>query len=77
MSKGFHPIHKPPHFFLWDYLKVRVYQEKTRSSTSLKKKIQKEFNSITPSVFKDVMNNFCVRLKICKDLEGIHLEHMI
>ena len=70
-------MHTAPHFFLCGYLKGRLYQEKPRSSTSLRKKIQKEFNSVTPSVFKDTMKKFCVRLEICKDFKGAHLEHMI
>ena len=60
------PDLSPPDFYLWGYLKDRVYQEKPRTLSQLK-----------PAVLKAVMNNFCVRLKKCKDLKGAHLEHLL
>ena len=66
-----------PDFFLWGYLKDRVYREKPRTLNDLKKKIKMEIRTIKPTVFKDVMNNFCVRLKKYNDLNGAHFEHLI
>ena len=71
------PDLSPPDFFLWGYLKDRVYQEKPRNLTDLKKKNSEEIKAIKPQVCKDVMNNFCVRLKKCKNLKGGHLEHLL
>ena len=71
------PDLSPPDFYLWGYLKDRVYQEKPRTLSQLKTKIRKEVKAIKPEVLKDVMNNFCVRLKKCKDLKGGHLEHVL
>ena len=64
------PDLSPPDFFLWGYLKDRVYQDKPRNLRELKKRIVKACEAIKPEVFKDVMNNFCLRLKRCKDLKG-------
>ena len=71
------PDLSPPDFFLWGYLKDRVYQDKPRTLKELKKRIVEACKAIKPEVFKDVMNNFCLRLKRCKDLKGGHLEHML
>lgn len=71
------PDLSPPDFFLWGYLKDRVYQEKPRTLAHLQKKIRDEVKAIKPEVFKNVMNNFCLRLKKCKDLKGAHLEHLL
>ena len=68
---------EPPDFFLWGYLKDRVYQDKPKTLTELKEKITDECKAIKPDVFKSVMNNFCLRLKKCKDLNGAHLEHLL
>ena len=38
------PDLSPPNFFLWGYLKDRVYQEKPRNLTDLKNKISEEIN---------------------------------
>lgn len=71
------PDLNPPDFFLWGYLKDRVYQDKPKTLTELKEKITDECKAIKPDVFKSVMNNFCLRLKKCKDLNGAHLEHLL
>ena len=71
------PDLSPADFFLWGYLKDRVYQKKPRNITQLKKKIRDKVRAIKPEVFKRVMNNFCVRLKKCKDLKGAHFEHLL
>ena len=57
------PDLSPSDVYLWG----RVYQEKPRTlSQVLKTKIRKEVKGIKPAVLKDVMNNFCVRLKNAK-----------
>ena len=49
------PDLSPPDFFLWGYLKDRVYQDKPRNLADLKNKIRKECKAIKPEVFKAVM----------------------
>ena len=57
------PDLSPPDFFLWGYLKDRVYAGKPRTITELKEAIREEMRAITNSVCKKVMNNFVLRLK--------------
>ena len=71
------PDLSPPDFFLWGYLKDRVYSEKPRTITDLKEAIREEMRAIPRSVCKAVMDNFVLRLKKCNELNGGHLEHML
>ena len=52
-----------PDFFLWGYLKGRIYTAKPRNITELKEAIEKEMRAITNSVCKNVMDKFVLRLK--------------
>ena len=71
------PDLSPPDFFLWGYLKDRVYARKPRTITELKEAIREEMRAITNLVCKNVMDNFVLRLKKCTELDGGHLEHML
>ena len=71
------PDLSPPDFFLWGYLKDRVYREKPGTLAQLKKSIINECRAIKPQVFKNVSTNFCMRLKKCMDANGGHLEHVL
>ena len=68
------PDLSPPDFFLWGYLKDRVYAGKPRTITELREAIREEMRAIT---CKNVMDNFVLRLKKCTELNGSHLEHML
>ena len=52
------PDLSPPDFFLWGYLKDRVYQEKPRSLIALKKKVRDDIKAIKPEMLKRFMTNF-------------------
>ena len=67
----------PLDFYLWGYLKDRVYQEKPKDLRQLKQKIRKEIGEIQIKVLKDVMQNFTIRLNKCINAQGGHLEHML
>ena len=61
------PDLSPPDFFLWGYLKDRVYQEKPRTLADLKKKIQDERKAIctrTTSVRLKLSNCSCNHYQI-------------
>ena len=66
-----------PDFFLYGYLKDRVYTGKLRTITELKEAIREEIRVITNSVCKNVMDNFMLHLKKCTELNGGNLEHML
>ena len=71
------PDLSPPDFFLWGFLKDKVYSTKPRNILELKKRITDEIRAIKPAVLRDVMQNFTLRLKKCLERRGGHLEHMM
>ena len=75
---AFHSLDLSPlDFFLWGYLKDRVYAGKPRTITELKEAIREEMRAITNSVCKNVMDNFVLRIKKCTELNRGHLEYML
>ena len=71
------PDLSPPDFYLWGYLKSKVYANKPRTISELKVAIRDEIRAIPRSVCKDVMKNFVKRLEKCLELNGGHLEHVL
>ena len=55
ISKGLQPPHSPdltpPHYFLWIYLKARVYQSKPRTIDALKANITEEIQAVTAETY--------------------------
>ena len=71
------PDLSPLDFFLWGYLKSRVYNPKPASLEELKLRISEEMKAIQPSVCHSVMENFAKRLRHCFARDGGHLEHVL
>ena len=71
------PDLSPPDYYLWGFLKDRVYATKPRTLGELKKKIREEMRSISRTTCKSVMQNFVLRLEKCANLNGCHLEHVL
>ncbi|KAI6650019.1 hypothetical protein LOD99_6234 [Oopsacas minuta] len=71
------PDLNPPDFYLWGYLKDRVYSIKPRTISELKENIREEIRKIPNTVCKNVINNLVVRLKKCTELKGGDLEHLL
>ena len=68
------PALSPPDFFLWGYLKSKVYVKKRKSTTELKEYIREEIRAIPRSMCKSVMQNFIKRMKKSLELNGGHME---
>ena len=66
-----------PDFFLWGFLKSRVYAEKPRSIPELKEAIQREIQAIPQHMLEDSMRNFRERLESCVQSQGHHLRDVI
>ena len=68
-----------PDFFLWEHLKARVYQTRSRTIQDLKYRIQTDLQEIneTPDLLQSVMNNFRVRLQQVIRYQGDHLKCVI
>ena len=49
---------RPCDFFLWEYLKEKVFKHSPRSLEDVKERIQQELDSIPPELTRRVMKNF-------------------
>ena len=67
----------PPDFFLWGYLKGKVYINKPNTLQELKNNIIAEINGITPDILQNVMENTVKRIRMCFVNDGKHLEDII
>ena len=76
------PIHWPPRspdltpldYFLWPYLKEKVFKEKPTSLDNLREKIIQECNLIEAHVFENVRREFISRLYYCQEVAGAQFE---
>ena len=64
-------------FFLWDYLKSKVYVRKPRTVDDLKDSIREEIATVPQEMLVNVMQNFEERLRACVRQEGRHLSNII
>jgi len=66
----------PPDYFLWGYLKGRVYQNKRRTIDALKANITEEIQAVTADVLARTSPNMARRVQSCLDANGGHFQHM-
>lgn len=66
-----------PDFFLWGYLKSKVYVNKPRNLEDLKTNIRNEINAIPRQILNAVMMNFITRIEECIVENGGHLRGTI
>ncbi|CAK9805746.1 hypothetical protein ANTPLA_LOCUS4646 [Anthophora plagiata] len=64
-------------FFLWGYLKSRVYSSNPRSLIQLKENIRIEMAAITETTCRTVLRNCTSRLEECREREGSHSDDII
>lgn len=67
----------PCDFFLWGYLKSRVYTNSPSTIEALQENIRREIAAISPELCKRVFANMRERLQECLRLEGRHLSGVI
>lgn len=81
ISKGLWPPRSPdltsPDFFLWGYLKGRVYKNRPHTLDDLKMNITTEINNINVNVLKKVSSNMIKRVHACITEGGSHFEHLL
>lgn len=78
-------IEWPPHspdlnpldFFLWGYLKDRVYSPSLQDTNALQMSIRREIRRITVDSCKNVIRNFRDRMRLVTEKHGGHLEHVL
>ena len=71
------PDLSPPDYFLWGYLKSKVYKNRPRTLSELKENIRVEMRAISPETCRKVMLNFRRRMEQCNLQNGGHFEHLL
>ena len=71
------PDLSPCDFFLWGYLKEKVFKNRSRSLEDLKERIGQEIDAIPPEITRRVMKNFRERLQQCVANDGRHMSDKI
>jgi len=64
-------------YFLWGYLKGRVYQNKPRTIDTLKANNTEEIQAVTVDVLARTFQNMVRRVQSCLDANGSHFQHML
>ena len=64
-------------FFLWGYLKSKVYEKRPRATDDFKENIREEVAAISPVMLQRVMQNLEKLLRECVDNNGHHLKDTI
>jgi len=81
ISKGLWPPRSPdltpPDYFLWGYLKRRVYQNKPRTIDTLNSNITEEIQAVTADVLARTFQNIARRVQSYLDANGGHFQHML
>lgn len=67
----------PMDFFLWGYLKSKVYETEPLTTDVLKNRIRNECANITPQILRNVRSEFENRLFYCQEVMGEHFEHLL
>ena len=67
----------PPDFFLWGFLKCKVYKEHPTSIDELKTNITATIHSIDQETLLAVMNNMMIGCRECTNAKGAHLSDVI
>lgn len=67
----------PLDFFLWGYLKSKVYFNRPENVEALKERIRQEIRSISPEKIDNVQQSFYHRLGHCLAVNGQQFEHLI
>ena len=64
-------------FFLWRYLKQKVYINMHNTPNELKNNIIEKINRITPDILEKVMENTIRRIRLCLNNNEEHLKDII
>lgn len=66
----------PLDFFLWGYVKEKVFATKPTTVNNMKIRIRNAFSEITPDVLQKVQESFRLRLMKCAAVNGNLFEHL-
>ena len=60
----------PLDFFLWGYIKAKVYKTKVNDIADLKERIEQESKAIKNETLENVFDGIVTRFKFCIDVNG-------
>lgn len=66
-----------PDYFLWGYLKGKVYAYKPQTLQQLKNNIRAEIRALEPETLRAVTENALKRARLCEAENGHHLQDVI
>ena len=67
----------PADFFLWGYLKSKVYVTNPSNLQELKDNITHQIVRISPDTLRKVMQNTVKRAQSCRSISGHHLKDIV
>lgn len=67
----------PLDFFVWGYLKSKIYATQPESLDDLRNRIINECRQITPEMLRNVRERFEQNLFYCMEVNGGHFQHLI
>jgi len=67
----------PIDFFAWGFIRDEVYKTLLTNHNNLIEKIQAVTRQITPVILKKVRQNFMLRVALCLENNGGHVEHIL
>ena len=68
---------KQADFFLWGFVKDKVYTDTPQSIQELKEKIRAVIDEIKPEMCQNVMEHFMIRAWSCKRSHGDHINDIV
>jgi len=71
------PDLSPLDYFLWDYLKSKVYATKPRNLEELRQRLIEEAALIAPEFLRNAISSFYDRIAHCQTVNGTQFEHLI
>ena len=67
----------PLDFFLWGYLKSKIYVNNPTTTRALQEKIKRCINEIQQQLCRKIMKNFDERMRMCQQSRGDHLPDVL
>lgn len=67
----------PLDFFLWGYLKARVYKTKPQNLDELRTRITNEAALIPREMIRNAVQSFYNRIGYCQEVDGMQFEHLL
>ena len=81
ISKDLYPARSPdltpPDFFLFGYIKSKVYANSPTTLEDLKANIRHEMQAVPREMLCRVMNSAVRRMQLCQRVGGGHIQHLL